>query len=172
MSKELKPYERENMLIRKLRNTKNSKQYLITQINATERGFERCKKTYEHDIKIYAEEIEKEKGFLEILNGQILDLSTQLKEFLPKPKPKTKPIETNSKQLCEVCGKEFSKKGIKAHRKACLKKQELARLRDELEKLEIEETLDELDKDDETKIEIEAIVDEIDEEIEDIKDGD
>ncbi len=163
MSKELKPYERENIIIRKLRGCKNSKQYLITQLNATERGLERCKRTYEHDIKIYAEEIQKEKDFLDILDGKILDYSTQLKEFLPKPKVKPKQEKPifNGKIECETCGRLFAKSGIKGHRKACIKKLELQKLQDEIEKLEIEETLEELDKEEKTEI-IEEVEESID----------
>ena len=76
-------------------------------------------------------------------------LTKELKETLPKPKPKT--IDTkpkNDKEICDICGREFKRSGIKSHKKACLKKQELKKIQDEIEKLEIEETLEELEKED------------------------
>ena len=162
MSKELKPYERENEIIRKLRECKNSRQYLITQLNATEVGFERHKKTYKRDVEIYTEEIKKEKEFMEILDKKILDYSNQLKEFLPKPKVKiTKVDPKNGKVACKHCGKKYSKNGVKGHQKACLKKIELAKLQEEIEKLELEETLEELSKGEQAEIieDVEEIID-------------
>ena len=175
MSKELKPYERENELLKEIRQKKEHQHRRRIEITAIERGLKRLHATYEHDKKAYAVSLESRRASIDNVERQIMALTTEMKNLLPKPKAKLKPellTPKNNKEVCEVCLKEFSKKGIKAHRKACLKKVELARLRDELEKLEIEETLDELEQGDATKVEIEAIVDEIDEEIEDIKDGD
>ena len=167
MSKELKPYEKENLTIKRLRECKNSRQYLITQLNATERGFARCKKTYERDVKVYAEEIEKAKDFMEILDQKIKNYSEQLKEFLPKPKPKVEKVDPKSvKEECKYCGKKYAKSGIKSHQKACLKKIELAKLQKEIDKLELEDTLEELDKKEDAEI-IEVVEDIID----DLKDS-
>lgn len=144
MSKELKPYERENIIIKKLRQCRNSKQYVISMINATERGLERHKKTYERDVKIYGEELEKAHATITKLDKKILDYSNALKEFLPKSKPKIIVKETakDDKIQCDICEKYYSKSGFKSHRKACLRKIELEKLQEEIEKLKIEETLD------------------------------
>ena len=167
MSKELKPYEKENIVIRKLRECKNSKQYLITQKNATEKGLERCKKTYERDIEAYTENLEKTRENLEILDQKIADYSNQLKEFLPKPKTKITIVDPqNGKVACKHCGKKYSKSGIKSHQKACLKKIELAKLQEEIEKLELEETLEELSKGEQTEI-----IEDVEEIIEDLEDS-
>ena len=170
MSKELKPYEKENIIIRRLRECRNSKQYIITTINATERGLERLKRTYEHDVKIYAYELEKAKEDVKTIEQKIIEYSNALKEFLPKPKSKPKIVETtpkNGKVACEHCGKEYSKSGIKSHRKACLKKIELAKLQKEVEELELEETLEELDKGDQAEIieDVEEIIEDLEESI-------
>ena len=146
MSKELKPYERENIIIKRLRECRNSKQYIITMINATKRGLERSKRTHERDLKVYSEELEKANATLEQLEKKIRDYSNALKEFLPKPKTKIESIAPKTKDdkiECDICGKYYSKPGFKSHRKACLKKIELSKLRDEIEKLELEETLEE-----------------------------
>ena len=167
MSKELKPYERENIIIRKLRQCKNSKQYMISMIEATERGLERSKKTHERDMKVYGESLEKARITIDNLDQKILDYTNQLKEFLPKAKPKLKAVETkNGKVACKHCGKEYSKNGIKSHQKACLKKIELGKLREQIEKLELEETLEELDKKEDAEI-----VAEVEEIIEDLEDA-
>ena len=167
MSKELKPYEKENIIIRKLRECKNSKQYLLTQQNATERGFKRCNETYERDAEAYKENLEKTRENLEILDKKILDYSNALKDFLPKPKPKIIVADPKSvKVACKYCKKEYSKSGIKSHQKACLKKIELAKLQEEIEKLELEETLDELDKGEQAEI-----IEEVEEIIEDLEDS-
>ena len=167
MSKELKPYEKENLTIKRLRECKNSRQYLITQLNATERGFARCKKTYERDIELYTENLEKTRENLEILDQKIKDYSEQLKEFLPKPKPKIVVVDLKSvKEECKYCGKKYAKSGIKSHQKACLKKIELAKLQKEIDKLELEDTLEELDKKEDAEI-IEVVEDIID----DLKDS-
>jgi len=165
MSKELKPYEKENIVIRKLRECKNSKQYLITQKNATEKGLERYKKTYERDIKAYTENLEKTRENLEILDQKIKNYIEQLKDFLPKPKI----IVTDSKSVkvaCKYCKKEYSKSGIKSHQKACLKKIELAKLQKEIDKLELEDALEELDKEEQAEI-----IEDVEEIIEDLEDS-
>ena len=167
MSKELKPYEKENIIIRKLRECKNSKQYLLTQKNATEKGFERCKKTYERDIEAYKENLEKTRENLDILEKKILDYVNTLKEFLPKPKPKIIVADPKSvKVACKYCGKKYSKPGIKSHQKACLKKIELAKLQEEIDKLELEDALEELNKEEQAEI-----IEDVEEIIEDLEDS-
>ena len=167
MSKELKPYEKENIIIRKLRECKNSKQYLLTQQNATEKGFERCKKTYERDVTAYKENLEKTRENLEILDKKIFDYVNTLKEFLPKPKPKIIVADPKSvKEECKYCGKKYAKSGIKSHQKACLKKIELAKLQKEIDKLELEDALEELNKEEQAEI-----IEDVEEIIEDLEDS-
>ena len=104
---------------------------------------------------------------MEILDKKILDYSSALKEFLPKPKIKTQSVETkNGKVACKYCGKKYSKGGIKSHQKACLKKIELAKLQEEIEKLELEETLEELSKGEQAEI-----IEDVEEIIEDLEDS-
>lgn len=167
MSKELKLYEKENIIIRKLRECRNSKQYLLTQQNATERGFKRCNDTYERDAEAYKENLEKTRENLEILDKKILDYVNILKEFLPKPKPKIIVADPKSvKEECKYCGKKYAKSGIKSHQKACLKKIELAKLQKEIDKLELEDALEELNKEEQAEI-----IEEVEEIIEDLEDS-
>ena len=121
MSKELKPYEKENEIIRKLRECRNSKQYALTQLNATEKGLERNIKTHKHDVEIYAKDLESQKNTLETLDRKISEYTNHLKEFLPRPKPKKvvkEPI-LDGKLECDICHKFYKKSGLKSHRKAC-----------------------------------------------------
>lgn len=149
MSKELKPYERENLLIKQLRRVKDGRGGRIVQLNAVKKALKRCQDTYEKHIEAYAEDIKAREDSISKLDSKILDLDKQLKELKPKPKIKKKVIlkpKNNGKVVCDICGKEYSKKGIKGHRRACVKKQEYEKAREEYEKLQMEETIEELEK--------------------------
>lgn len=144
MSKELKPYEKENEILRKIREKRAHQHRRRIEVIATERGLKRLHATYEHDKEAYAKDLEARARSIEQVESQILELARELKNVFPKPKPKPEVVKPkNNKEVCEVCGKEFSRSGIKGHRKACLKKQELTRIQEELEKLEIEDVVEE-----------------------------
>lgn len=170
MSKELKPYEKENLILNKIRQKKEHQHRRKIELKAIERGLERLERTYVVEKGAYIEELKARELSIENVENQLLELTRQLKAVLPKPKPKPIVIEkliSNGKIECELCGKMFAKSGIKSHRKACLKKLELQKLQEEINKLEIEETLEELDKEEKAEVieEVEEIIEDLVDEI-------
>lgn len=156
MSKELKPYEKENELLRKIREKKGHQHRRKIELDATKRGLERCTRTYNYSVNVYKDEIQSRIDSIETVEGQIAVLGAELKKIFPKPKiiKKAEIKPKNNKVICDICEKEYSKKGIKGHRKACLKKKEYELAKQAYEQLQLEETLEELDKEDpEIKIE-------------------
>lgn len=157
MSKELKPYEKENEILRKIRQKKAHQHRRRIEVKAIERGLKRLHATYEHDKEAYVKELEARDKSIEQVESQILELTRELKNVFPKPKPKSEVVKPkNNKEVCDICGKEFAKSGIKGHRRACLKKQELAKIQEEIAKLEIEEVVEE-----EIKIDLDELTEDV-----------
>lgn len=158
----MKDYEIENELQRKLRHKKIHQNRRNVELEALKRNFDRLNRTYESEKEVYENEMKSRLASITQVDEQIKDLEVQLLKFKPKPKIKKKVIKTpakNGKVACDICGKEYSKKGIKGHRKACLKKQEYEKAREEYEKLQLEETLEELDQQNpEIKLDKEKVV--------------
>lgn len=167
MSKELKPYEKENLLVRKIRQKKEHQHRRKIEVKAIERGLERLIRTFEAEKEAYIIELKAREVSIENVENQIKELAIELKSILPKPKVKpANAIPRNlEKVACEICEKEFSRSGIKGHRKACLKKQKLEELQKEINKLEIDETPDKVE-------EIKIDLDELTENISFVKIGD
>ena len=170
MSKELKPYEKENLLVRKIKRKREHQHRRKVEVKAIERGLERFERTYLVEKEAYLDDLKSRNASIDNVENQILALAKELKDVFPKPKPKSKPVESevkNGKVTCKHCGKEYSKSGIKSHQRACLKKIELIKLQKELEKLEIEETLEELDKEEDAEIieVVEDIIEDLEESI-------
>lgn len=142
MSKQLKPYEKENLLIKKIRNKKAHQHRRKIEVKAIERGLERLIRTFAVEKEAYITELKAREVSIENVENQIKELTIELKSVFPKPKPKSvNAIPKNlEKVACEICGNEYAKSGIKGHRKACLKKQQLEELQSEIDKLEIDET--------------------------------
>lgn len=175
MSKELKPYEKEHLILKKIKRKKEHQHRRRIDVKAIERGLERLERTYIAEKEAYIDELKARNLSIDKVEQQVIKLTKELKDIFPKPKApkKSKIVEItpkNDKEECDICGKKYSRSGIKSHRKACLKKKELIKLQKELEKLEIEETLEELDK--EGDAEIVEVVEEIIEDLEEAIDLD
>ena len=167
MSKELKPYEKENLLVRKIKQKSEHQHRRKIEVKAIERGLERLERTYIVEKEAYLDDLKSRNASIDNVEQQIQALTKELKEVLPKPKPKIAVVDPKSvKVACKYCGKEYAKSGIKSHQKACLKKIELAKLQKEIDKLELEDTLEELDKEEQAEI-----IEDVEEIIEDLEDS-
>ena len=166
MSKELKPYEKETLILKKIRQKKEHQHRRRVEVKAIERGLDRLERTFVVEKQAYLDDLKARNLSIDNVEKQVVELTKELKDIFPKPK--AKPIEEspkNGKVACKHCGKLYSKSGIKSHQRACLKKIELAKLQEEIEKLELEETLEELAKEEQAEV-----IEEIEEIIEDLED--
>ncbi len=163
----MKPYEKENLLVKKIKQKREHQHRRKVEIKAIEKSIERLDRTYKAEKEAYLDELKARHLSIDKVEQQIQAMAKELQEVLPKSKPKNIVVDPkNGKVKCKYCPKEFSKSGIKSHQKACLKKIELAKLQEEIDKLELEDALEELNKEEQAEI-----IEDVEEIIEDLEDS-
>ncbi len=142
MSKELKPYEKENLLLHKIKEKKGHQHRRRVEIKAIERGLLRLEATFKVEKQAYIDDLKSRNDSVDNVENQILQLTQDLKKAIPKPKPKKVVKILDGKLECDICHNFYKKSGLKSHRKACLKKIELEKLQAKMDELKLDASLD------------------------------
>ncbi|KKN60498.1 hypothetical protein LCGC14_0531440 [marine sediment metagenome] len=142
MSKELKPYEKENLLLHKIKEKKAHQHRRRVEIKAIERGLLRLEATFKVEKQAYIDDLKSRNDSVDNVENQILQLTQDLKKAIPKPKPKRVVKILDGKLECDICHNFYKKSGLKSHRKACLKKIELEKLQAKMDELKLDASLD------------------------------